>query len=159
LICLVRVDERLIHGQVVVGWSALEATVYSVVNEQLAESDWERDLVLAGVPDDAAGEAVTVAAAAGAWEQWTTDCERRMILLEDVSTAVELLEAGASLDTVNVGGMHGAADRRELLSYVQLDSDQIDACRRLCRAGVRLLARDLPGTSAVDLCALIGERG
>ncbi len=47
-----RVDERLIHGQVVVGWgSQLRPDRYLVVDQLLATSEWEQELYTLGVPE------------------------------------------------------------------------------------------------------------
>ena len=44
-IVLFRVDERLIHGQVVVGWgSKLRPDRFLVVDAALATSEWEQEL-------------------------------------------------------------------------------------------------------------------
>jgi PTS system mannose-specific IIB component/fructoselysine and glucoselysine-specific PTS system IIB component len=50
-IVLFRVDERLIHGQVVVGWGErLHIQQIVVVDDQLRESPWEQELYCLGVP-------------------------------------------------------------------------------------------------------------
>ncbi|NIV57363.1 MAG: PTS transporter subunit IIB, partial [Actinobacteria bacterium] len=51
-IVLHRVDERLIHGQVVIGWGhQLRPDRYVVVDDELAASDWEQDLYRLGAGD------------------------------------------------------------------------------------------------------------
>ena len=159
MIVLVRLDERLIHGQVVVGWSSLAATAFVVVDDPVVASDWERDLVLAGVPDDAAGDVVTVAEAIEAWPEWRSDKERRLIIVQSVRTLDDLLAGGVPLGHVNVGGLHQRPGRREFLTYVHLDPAELAACRRLCHAGVHLEARNVPGACGVDLCAMVAGKG
>jgi mannose/fructose/N-acetylgalactosamine-specific phosphotransferase system component IIB len=52
-IVLCRVDERLIHGQVVVGWGTnLHVRRIVVADDELADSAWEQELYRAGVPDE-----------------------------------------------------------------------------------------------------------
>jgi len=158
VILLVRVDERLIHGQVVVAWgSILEPTDYVVVDDAIAASDWEPDLVLAGVPDDTRGEVVTVADAATAWDTWRQDAKRRIVLVQSVHTLVSLLDSGVAVGRANIGGLRRRPGRRQFLPYVQLDAAEIAACRRLCDAGVHLEGRDVPGTAPVDLCPQVGS--
>ncbi len=157
MIALVRVDERLIHGQVVVGWCSLDPTQYVVVDDEIRASDWESDLIVAGVPDGAEGEVVTIADAAAAWGDWSADGQRRVVLVGSVRTLADLHDAGVPLPSVNVGGLHGGPGRQELLNYVHLTPDELAACRHVCQAGVRLEARDVPSSSAVDVCALVGR--
>ena len=52
---LFRIDERLLHGQVIVGWGMrLGIDYYVVVDDDLAASEWEREIYSAGLPDGTA---------------------------------------------------------------------------------------------------------
>ena len=51
-ILLYRVDDRLIHGQVILGWGRpLGIDFILLVDDQVRESPWEQDLYRMGVPD------------------------------------------------------------------------------------------------------------
>ncbi len=156
MILLVRVDEKLIHGQVVVGWgSALEPDRYTVVDDAVAADDWERELVLSGVPEGVGGDVVTIRDAAADWQRWAEDDTRRIVLFEGLEAALGLVEEGVSVEAVNVGGLRARPGRKEFISYVQLDAAEQEAARRLCARGVALEARDVPGSRGVDLCAML----
>ena len=72
-IVLQRVDERLIHGQVVLAWgSQLRPDRYLVVDDELADSAWEQDLYRLGA-DSVAVEFVGVAEARQALDTWRAD--------------------------------------------------------------------------------------
>ena len=63
-VVLYRIDERLIHGQVVMGWGPqLGVGHYVVVDDELATSEWEQDLYRLGLPDTASADFLTVAEA------------------------------------------------------------------------------------------------
>lgn len=159
MILLVRVDERLIHGQVVVGWhGVLNATVFVVVDDGIVSTDWERELVVAGVPEGTRGEVHPVSEAVRAWESWHSDAERRIVLFQDFHPVAALVDAGVTLPEVNVGGLHQRRGRREFLSYVYLDEEEVAVCVRLCAAGVRLEARNVPSAGGVDLCRRLPAR-
>ena len=50
---LYRIDDRLIHGQVVIGWGRpLDVGFIALVDDQVAASDWEQDLYRMGVPPE-----------------------------------------------------------------------------------------------------------
>lgn len=158
MILLVRVDERLIHGQVVVGWhGVLRATAFVVVDDGVASAEWERDLITAGVPQGVQSEVHSIHEACQAWESWRSDAERRIILFRDVRSVAALADGGVQLRELNIGGLHRRPGRREFLSYVCLDEEEISACVRLCAAGIKLEARNLPGANAVDLCRRLGQ--
>ena len=50
---LMRIDDRLIHGQVVVGWGQpLDIDFIVLVDDEVASSDWEQELYRMGVPPE-----------------------------------------------------------------------------------------------------------
>ena len=158
-ILLYRVDDRLIHGQVVVGWgSQLDLDFISVVDDEIAASDWEQDLYRAGLPEDISGNFVSVEEALDAIPAWRESDERGIVLLRDLTTARELAEAGA-LDgqELNLGGLHDLPGRRRVLPYVFLGPEDRNELKRLLKAGVKVTAQDVPSGKAVPLEHLLED--
>ena len=87
-----RIDDRLIHGQVVVGWGqALGIEFIVLVDDDVRASDWEQELYRMGVPPDLAVEFVTVAEAATRRAAWEADPRAGIVLLGDVATATAIV--------------------------------------------------------------------
>lgn len=152
MVVLFRIDERLIHGQVVIGWGhELRPDRYLLVDDALAESPWEQELYRLG-----AGETevvfVTRTDAAAVLAASLADASRTVVLTRDVDTMARLAEGGALAGrTVNFGGLHPGSGRTKVLSYLHVSPSDVDAIRRMVRDGVRVQARDLPEASKVDL--------
>ncbi len=150
-IVLLRIDERLIHGQVVIGWaSQLRPDRYVVVDDELAKSRWEQDLYRLG----AGGAEVlfpTCEQARARASEWRVSPERTIVLTKDVSTMRRLAAGGSLLgDNVVIGGVHPAAGRREVLTYVHLTESEMSELGALVDEGLEVSARDLPDAHAVD---------
>lgn len=160
-IALYRVDERLIHGQVVVGWgNLLHPQRIVVVDDGLADSAWEQELYTLGLPPDLVPEFVGVKAARERLRTWRGSGEVVILLTRDVATMGRLAEAGALAgEDVNLGGLHHAPGRREVLPYVFLSAEESDALRALAREGAHVSARDLPGARPVSLEQLLDPEG
>jgi mannose/fructose/N-acetylgalactosamine-specific phosphotransferase system component IIB len=159
-IVLYRVDERLIHGQVVVGWGAqLRPDGIIVIDDDVAASSWEQELYEIGLPPGLEREFVTVAQARERIAGWRAAPERRLLLTRDVHT-MRLLAAGGLLEgeEINIGGIHYAAGREAVLPYVYLSADERAELRLLAEEGTRVTARDLPGTRTVELAELLDAR-
>jgi mannose/fructose/N-acetylgalactosamine-specific phosphotransferase system component IIB len=156
-IVLHRVDERLIHGQVVVGWGTqLHAARIVVVDNDIAASDWEQDLYCLGLPPEITPEFVSVAEARAQIGGWRTGAERVIVLTRDVGTMAALAEGGLLRgDEVNIGGIHHAPGRRQVLPYVFLSDVETGALRELAANGVEVSARDLPAARRVPLDQLL----
>ena len=147
-IVLHRVDERLIHGQVVVGWgSQLHAARIVVVDDDIAASEWEQDLYCLGLPPEMTPEFVSVAQARTQIPEWRAGAERVIVLTRDVGTMAALAQDGLLRgDEVNIGGIHHAPGRRQVLPYVFLSEVEAGALRDLAANGVDVSARDLPAS-------------
>lgn len=156
-ILLYRVDDRLIHGQVVVGWgSQLDLDFIAVVDDELAASDWEQDLYGAGLPEDISGRFVSVEEAIDSMSAWRESDERGIVLLRDLTAARQLAEAGALDDQeLNLGGLHDVPGRRRVLPYVFLGPEDLNELKRLQKAGVKVSAQDVPSGKAVPLKQLL----
>ena len=160
-IVLFRVDERLIHGQVVVGWGGpLHADRIVVVDDPIAASPWEQELYCLGVPPEIEASFASVAEARAALPGWRSGSHRTIVLVRDVETARRMAEGDAMRgDEVNLGGIHHAEGRDRVLPYLFLGAAERSGLRELAAGGVRLSARDLPVSRAVPLAELVPEGG
>ena len=156
-VVLYRIDERLIHGQVVMGWGPqLRVEHYVVVDDELATSEWEQDLYRLGLPDTASADFLTVGDAKARLTDLDADPRRTVVLTRTVAAMAGLAERdGLRGREVNLGGMHHAAGRTERVPYVFLGQAEEEALQALADEGVEISARDLPGSRAVDLKALL----
>jgi len=155
---LFRIDERLLHGQVIVGWGMrLGLERYVVVDDELAASDWEQDLYSAGLPPGARIEFVSEAEISTRLPELLEAPGAGALLTRSTSAMRAIASAGLlSGRRVNVGGLHDAPGRRRALRYVSLRPDEADDLRAISEAGVRVSARDLPTSRQVDLEELLG---
>ena len=150
-IVLYRIDERLVHGQVVVGWgSKLRPDRYVVVDGGLAESDWEQDLYALGVPEGADCLFYSPPAARRELEAWRDSPLRIILLTRDIGTMLELGRDGLLAgEDVNLGGLHHREGREEVLPYLYLDDSDRAKLTSLEEEGARISAQDLPGSPKV----------
>jgi PTS system mannose-specific IIB component/fructoselysine and glucoselysine-specific PTS system IIB component len=154
-VALARIDDRLVHGQVVVGWGRpLRAAFVAVVDDALAASEWEQELYRMGAPDELALEFVTVTEAAARIAQWEADPRPGMVLFADVAAVAGLRRAGAQLPRLNLGGIHHRPGRRERLPYVFLTDDEFHALEGIAATGTEVTAQDVPATRPVALTEL-----
>ncbi|MDH3298698.1 MAG: PTS sugar transporter subunit IIB [Gemmatimonadota bacterium] len=154
---LFRIDERLLHGQVIVGWGMrLGLQRYVVVDDDLAASEWEQDLYSAGLPPGVSATFLSVSEAVDRLPDLLDAPGRGAVITRSTSAMRELAAAGLLVGRrVNVGGLYGAPDRRMALRYVCLRRDEADDLRAMQAAGARVTARDLPTAREVGLEELL----
>lgn len=151
---LVRVDDRLLHGQVVIAWGArLAPRRIWVVDDAAAANAWERELLASSAPGIEVRVA-TVAEAAAGWAAEAAAEGGAFLIVRDLRTALTLHEAGAAFPVLNLGGLHYAPGKGKVNDYLYLDEHDRVAARELAARGVRLEVQDVPATRAVPLAEL-----
>jgi mannose/fructose/N-acetylgalactosamine-specific phosphotransferase system component IIB len=158
-IVLYRIDERLIHGQVVVGWgNRLHPERIVVVDDELATSLWEQELYGMGLPPKLETEFVDVATGRQLVPGWRAGTERVVVLTRDVATMLRLAEGRLLAgEEVNLGGIHHAVGRELVLPYVFLSAAERAQLEALAAQGVGISAMDVPSGRRVDLAHLLGR--
>jgi PTS system mannose-specific IIB component/fructoselysine and glucoselysine-specific PTS system IIB component len=148
---LVRLDDRLVHGQVVVGWGqALAVSLVVLVDDRVRESDWEKELYRMGMPPDMELLFASVAEAIAAVPLWTASPRKTMVLTGDVDSLVRLVK-GAGIRRVNIGGVHQQSERRQRLRYVYLTDAEARELLCLKALGVEVMAQDVPTARPIPL--------
>ena len=156
---LYRIDDRLIHGQVVVGWGQpLDLKFIVLVDDAVAGSDWEQELYRMGVPPEMEVFFHTADAAVAAIPKYQADARPGLLLTGDIATMRKLVD-GAKLATVNVGGIHSKPGRAQRMRYVFLTPDEEQQLRDLAAHGVTVTAQDVPGARPVSLDDLLSGEG
>jgi mannose/fructose/N-acetylgalactosamine-specific phosphotransferase system component IIB len=156
---LYRIDDRLIHGQVVVGWGqAMDIEFIVLVDDAVAGSEWEQELYRMGVPPEMDVSFSTVAEATGGLDAYRRDRRRGMLLTGDVRSMACLVAAGG-IPAVNVGGIHHRPGRTQRLRYVFLTEDEERQLREIAARGVEVAAQDVPAAWPVPLDQLLESEG
>jgi mannose/fructose/N-acetylgalactosamine-specific phosphotransferase system component IIB len=152
-IVLCRIDDRLIHGQVVIGWGRpLGIDLIILVDNQVAESGWEQELYRMAVAPEIEVRFATVAQAAAQMGDWQANGKRSLVLTGDLETMAALHAASPDVvHRINLGGIHHRPGRRERLPFVYLTDQELRALFDLERAGAVITAQDLPTTPPVAL--------
>lgn len=151
-----RIDDRLIHGQVVVGWGQpLELRVIVLVDDEVAGSEWEQDLYRMGVPPDMTVVFCSAADAIARHAEFVRDPRHAMLLTGDIETMARLCAALPAIRRVNLGGIHHRPGRHQRLRYVFLSDAEEEALRALAARGVEITAQDLPAARPVPLGELL----
>jgi mannose/fructose/N-acetylgalactosamine-specific phosphotransferase system component IIB len=153
---LARIDDRLIHGQVILGWvPAVKPDRIVVANDRVAGSDWERKFYSSCVPPEVNVSFASVAEAARQIAGDLYQNEQIIVLLESAQDTLRFLGAGIELKDVNVGGLHYREGSVELLPFVFLVHEERNALRELVKRGVTLFAQDVPSNPAKIINSLV----
>jgi len=159
-IALYRIDDRLIHGQVVVGWGQpLNIGFIVLVDDNVACCDWEQDLYRMGVPPEMELVFADVPTAVREHDKFVKDPRQGIVVTPDISTMNRLLKGVGSIGEVNVGGIHHRIGRTPRVRYVFLSHDEELELAALAERGVKVTAQDVPNARQVSLAELLTSKG
>ncbi|HVZ80810.1 MAG TPA: PTS sugar transporter subunit IIB [bacterium] len=142
---LLRIDDRLIHGQVVVGWvKALGIQRLVVVNDPIAGNSMQRTLMEMAVPS---GLKVSFFSVAEAAQKCREDMgpEKALLLFSNPKDVLAYLGAGGTVSSINVGGMHYCEGKQQVSKTVCVSPEDVGALVQLRKMGVELEVRAVPG--------------
>jgi PTS system mannose-specific IIB component len=153
---LVRVDNRLIHGQVLEAWvPALRVKTLLVADDEAAADPFAQAAMGLALGEGLSLEVLTLAQAA---ERLGRDGQGyapgTLLLLREVESAVALSKAGVALPRLNLGNVHFRAGRRAVAATVYLDEPELSSLEALGRAGCELEVRAVPTEQPLFLPAL-----
>lgn len=153
MIALVRVDNRLIHGQVVSTWIPhLKVGKVVVVDDEAAASPLIRAAMTMAVPPNLD---VQIASRSEIdWNSLRLPGKRVLVLVRDVGGVEDLLAAGVKVQTLNLGNVHHSEGRKAISASVFLSQAEIEALGRIADQGVEVEARALPSDHALGLADL-----
>lgn len=154
---LCRVDDRLVHGQVVIGWGRpLAIHLVVLVDDGVRQSEWEQNLYRMAVPQGVDIVFASTAEAVTQLHAWGDDPRQGILLTGDVATMAALHDAAPDvIHRINLGGLHHRPQRRERLRYVYLDPVDEQLLTRLDAEGAVIEAQDLPTSAPVALTELL----
>lgn len=153
---LIRIDDRLIHGQVVIGWAGyLKTRQIILCEDSVADNDWEKELYLSIVPKHIEAYVMTTKELAEYLKNSHLDLHKTIVLVNSPKVIEQLIQMGAPINKVNVGGIHFKDGRKKLLNYLYLNDDEIDSFKRCIDKGVEFDCQDIPLCKRTPLGKLI----
>jgi PTS system mannose-specific IIB component len=145
MIVLARIDDRLIHGQVVEGWvNFLKATCILVADDVVAANSRQRAIMELAVPQG-------IKVAVGRVEEICEGIkiapllsERIILLFSNPTDVLRGLKAGLECAELNIGGMHFLPGKSKLMDVLAVDDLDRAALQEICAQGVRVSIQTVP---------------
>jgi len=153
-VALVRVDNRLVHGQVLEAWlPALGAHGILVADDEAATNMLARAAMALAIPPKVSFQVLRLQAAADLLRPGGQGPlgQRTLVLLRDVRDAVALHDAGVPIPQLNLGNVHFGAGRRQVAPSVFLDAGELAALDKLAASGTQIEARAVPSEQPLAL--------
>lgn len=155
-ITAVRIDGRLIHGQVANLWTTkLGISRIMVIDDQVAASDIDKaglklarpaGIDLSVLPEKIAAEHI---------KQGGYESQKVFIVVKRPQILLELVNDGVQIETINVGNMSQNDKTTHLTQSINVVQTDVDAFNALHDKGVKLTAQMVPGDNAQDFMEVL----
>lgn len=155
---LVRIDDRLIHGQVITIWvKALRSSRIVIVDDGVAADSFMQEVMRLAAPPEITVDVCTVQEAMAALGDDTPDRDRILVLLKLPQVAEQLYKGGVKFKALNVGGIGAGPGRRSVFKNISMSDEEIATLKRLMEEGVEITLQTVPGEKCVAFTSLASK--
>ena len=152
----VRIDGRLIHGQVANLWTTkLNISRIMVVDNVVCDNAIEKGGLKLATPSGVKLSVLPVEKAAANILAGKYDSQRLLIVAKKPETLYELVEAGVPIEEINVGNMSHSATTKSITKSINVDDNDINYFNKLNEKGVKLVAQMVPSDKAEDFMSIL----
>jgi len=144
-IVLARIDNRLIHGQILESWvPATRADCIIVASDSLPEQPFQKMLMKAAVPKTIRVEIESVESAVRLLASDALSANRVLILFANSADSLHAHELGMGFKELNLGNMHGGTGKFRVTCTLALDEDDVENLHSLEEDGIDIVSQCFP---------------
>ena len=144
-IVLIRIDNRLIHGQVLEAWVPyIQADCIVVANDEVAATPLKRMMMEASVPSRMRIEIGSIEEIVALFATKELDKCKSLLLFNSTGDALRAYRQGLTYQQLNLGNLHAGAGKSRLSCTIFLDQEGVEDLVQLEHAGVDITARCIP---------------
>ncbi|NBH74918.1 mannose/fructose/sorbose PTS transporter subunit IIA [Rodentibacter pneumotropicus] len=149
---LLRIDDRLIHGQVATSWAkAVKCEAIFAISDEVANDELRKELLLQIAPPHLKAYVISVDKAIKVYNNPKYASRNILMLVTKPEDAVRLIEGGLRIDTINVGGMTHKEGNKQLSDAVTVNPSNVEAFKKLLDMGVKLSLQKVAANKPVEL--------
>lgn len=153
---LVRIDDRLIHGQVATRWTKeSKVSRIIVVNDEVAKDQVRSTMLKSVAPPGVTAHVVNVDKMVRVYNNPEYGNERVMLLFTNPTDIVRLLEAGVPMKSVNIGGIAYKEGKKMITSAVSVDEKDIEAFKKIAARQIELDVRKVSNDNRQNMMDLL----
>ncbi|AYV68138.1 PTS mannose/fructose/sorbose transporter subunit IIB [Niallia circulans] len=150
---LVRVDDRLIHGQVMTKWSkGLGTNALYVIDNETASDEFMKDIYIN--TNSSSGLKIQVYSNQEVVEKWNSDQfgkDNVVLLFKYIASVKEVVEQGLPVTRLNIGGVSKKGEAQFVIPTVALTETDVDNLKSLHAKGIEIFFQTVPDSKKVSL--------
>lgn len=155
---MVRIDDRLIHGQVIAVWCKhRKFTRVLIVDDAVAADPFLQEVLSLAAPPGLRVDVMSIDEGIEELQRDLPDRSTTMVLLKSPEAARKLYDGGVEYEALNVGGIGSAPGRRNIFKNISVSPEEIEILRYLMHQGVKITLLTVPGEKSKQFSDLVGR--
>ena len=153
---LLRVDHRLLHGQVAFSWTKqLGADCILIANDEVVQDELRMTAIRMSKPNGVKLVMKSVEDSIKALNSGVTDKYKLFIICGNIPDAARLVKGYPCISSINLGGLTNEPGKKQISKAISVDEQDVEILKELHALGVELEIRMVPGDPKQDALQLI----
>ncbi len=145
---MVRIDYRMVHGQIVAKWIKFRPVDRLILaNDMLVADEFMGDIYRMAVPD----REVDIVKLDDLQKTLDSTNDTVMIIFKDVVSAYTAFKNGIQLPELNVGAVENSKNRKTVIQGVALSKDEYNMLDEMKQQGVNVFLQPIPENDAISI--------
>ena len=150
-----RLDDRLIHGQIIASWlGVINAKTIVIADDKAAKDSFQSSLLKMACPTTVSLKILTIEDAANYLKE-SEDLSKTFLIVGNIDSAIRLHELGVDFDTMNVGNVASGKGRVKYSKAVWLTDEEKEKFYSLVDKGVHLIVQIVPSEKASEFTSIV----
>lgn len=142
---LVRIDSRLLHGQVATNWvKYCKPNRIIVVSDQVSHDQLRKKMIKEAAPVGVKAHIIPVSKMIELDKDDRFGETKALLLFENVEDVVRVVESGLRISTINLGSLAHSEGKVIVGSAVSMDKSDVDAFEKIIKKGIQIDVRKIP---------------
>lgn len=157
-ILFARVDDRLIHGQVMTKWvKGYSCNSIFVIDNLLADDEFMKNIyIMSASTANITLKILKIDDAIALWNKNKFDGYRVILLFKNIKSLEETIKKGLPIKKINIGGIAKSTDRKFIISTVSLKKEEAETLENLAKDyGADIFFQTVPESKRVNLDAAL----
>ena len=148
----IRVDDRLIHGQVATRWATgLKVNRIMIIDDAVAVYETEKSILRMAAPAGVNTSILQFEKALANIKNGNYAGQRVMLVVKSPVILVKMMEAGINLLPVNIGNMSNRPGTTQYKKSISMTEDEKAAVEKLLQSGIKVTAQMVPDEPDVSI--------
>ncbi|KRM53223.1 PTS sugar transporter subunit IIB [Ligilactobacillus araffinosus] len=155
---LVRIDSRLLHGQVATAWTkSVRPDRIIVVSDNVSKDKLRKNMIIQAAPPGVRANVIPIKKMIEVSKDPRFGATKALVLFENPEDALKAIEGGVDIKTLNIGSMAHSEGKVAVNKVLSLDEKDVETYDKLNEMGIKFDVRKVPNDSPENMMDLVNK--